>query len=260
MSALISKPGITNASVLSIPTTWDGKWFRGFVNNQLKGADVRNATSPTGTIKIGGTLASPFGTLDLANPLNYNGIFSVNGSNGVANSPGGELVNGIASVVYSNAAVGAFSTVETYGTCFMPIPANALAVGSLFRINYIGVCSSTVGNNVTITPRYGPNGSTADTALSATVSVASTSGASSFWVQQTISCSAIGASGNLHNTSTILSPGNGISTIQGLQFVAVDTAGTTVDTTSAKKLGFSAKTSAGTTTLTIAYVWIERLY
>jgi hypothetical protein len=69
--ALISKPGITGASTLAIPKNWDPHWFRDFIINQLKGADVRNATSPTGTIKIGGNISSPYGTLDLNTAANF---------------------------------------------------------------------------------------------------------------------------------------------------------------------------------------------
>lgn len=62
MAALISKPGITNASVLAIPKTWDGTWFRSFVNSQLTGADVRNAIAGPG-ITITGNLSTPYATI-----------------------------------------------------------------------------------------------------------------------------------------------------------------------------------------------------
>lgn len=62
---LISKPGLTSASVLAIPKDWSASWFRSIISSLLQGGDIRNATSPTGTIKIGGTIASPYGTIDL---------------------------------------------------------------------------------------------------------------------------------------------------------------------------------------------------
>lgn len=82
MAALISKPGISGVSVLSIPKQWDPNWFRDFINNLLKGADVRNATSPTGTIKIGGNISTPYGTLDLNTALNitFTGHITITGS------------------------------------------------------------------------------------------------------------------------------------------------------------------------------------
>jgi hypothetical protein len=62
MTALISKPGITTSNVLSIPTDWSASWFKGFVANYLKGADVRNAIAGSG-ISISGTIASPYATI-----------------------------------------------------------------------------------------------------------------------------------------------------------------------------------------------------
>jgi hypothetical protein len=62
MAALISKPGITPASVLAIPKTWDGTWFRGFIGGQLTGADVRNAIAGPG-ITITGNLSTPYATI-----------------------------------------------------------------------------------------------------------------------------------------------------------------------------------------------------
>jgi hypothetical protein len=59
---LKSKPGLTGATALSIPKTWDPKWFRGFISNMLKGADVRNAIGVDG-ITITGNISSPYATI-----------------------------------------------------------------------------------------------------------------------------------------------------------------------------------------------------
>lgn len=61
---LPSKPGIAGAKVLSIPKDWDQAWFRSFVNNLLKGADVRNAQGLNG-ITVTGNIASPYATISL---------------------------------------------------------------------------------------------------------------------------------------------------------------------------------------------------
>ena len=61
-TALKSKPGITGATSLSIPKDWDPTWFRNFIANMLKGADVRNATGVNG-ITVSGTIASPYATI-----------------------------------------------------------------------------------------------------------------------------------------------------------------------------------------------------
>jgi hypothetical protein len=59
---LPTKPGINGANVLSIPTEWDATWFRKFINNSLKGADVRNAIAGPG-ITITGNISSPYATI-----------------------------------------------------------------------------------------------------------------------------------------------------------------------------------------------------
>lgn len=62
--ALASKPGITGANTLAIPKDWDPTWFRNFINNQLKGADVRNAVGTNG-IKVSGNISSPYATITI---------------------------------------------------------------------------------------------------------------------------------------------------------------------------------------------------
>ena len=59
---LASKPGITSASTLSIPKDWSPVWFRWFINNLLKGADVRNAVGANGIV-VTGNIASPYATI-----------------------------------------------------------------------------------------------------------------------------------------------------------------------------------------------------
>jgi hypothetical protein len=122
MAALISKPGVTSASTLSIPTDWDKTWFRGFIQNQLKGADVRNAIGVNG-ISITGNISSPYATIGLGPPaligsVSFTGTLgsptlqlnSVNGYQLVLNSTSGTYsglyfnhigVNG-ASIVFDN--------------------------------------------------------------------------------------------------------------------------------------------------------------
>jgi hypothetical protein len=96
MATLISKPGITNASVLTIPTTWGGTWFRSFVNNQLTGADVRNAIAGAG-ITISGNLSTPYATISAGGSGNptFTGDVTITGATGagvpltVGPGPGG---------------------------------------------------------------------------------------------------------------------------------------------------------------------------
>jgi hypothetical protein len=83
---LASKPGLTSASALSIPKTWDSAWFRGFINNLLKGGDVRNAIAGPG-ITITGNISSPYATIS-ATGGTISDITSTGGSITVTNSTG----------------------------------------------------------------------------------------------------------------------------------------------------------------------------
>jgi hypothetical protein len=78
MTALISKPGITSASTLSIPKDWDKTWFRNFIQNLLKGADVRNAIGVNG-ITISGNIASPYATIGISGPATIPGLITFSG-------------------------------------------------------------------------------------------------------------------------------------------------------------------------------------
>ena len=64
-TALKVEPGISSASVKTIPKEWDAAWFRRFIANFLMGGDVRNAIAGSG-ITITGNLASPFATISAA--------------------------------------------------------------------------------------------------------------------------------------------------------------------------------------------------
>jgi hypothetical protein len=109
MAALISKPGITNASVLAIPKTWDGTWFRSFVNSQLTGADVRNAVGANGIV-VSGTLASPYATISLGGtgPITLTNNVTITPASGnalIVNQPtGGNAIVSNGNLVVNNAA------------------------------------------------------------------------------------------------------------------------------------------------------------
>jgi hypothetical protein len=66
--ALKSKPGLTGSTALSIPKDWDPSWFRSFIHNMLKGADVRNAVGTNG-ITVTGNISSPYATISGAGIL-----------------------------------------------------------------------------------------------------------------------------------------------------------------------------------------------
>jgi hypothetical protein len=73
--SLASKPGLTGATALSIPKDWNPTWFRNFINNMLKGADVRNAEGVNGIV-VSGTIASPYATIGFGAPVTIPGAAS----------------------------------------------------------------------------------------------------------------------------------------------------------------------------------------
>ncbi len=64
MATLATKPGINGANTLSIPKNWDATWFRSFIANSLKGADVRNAVGANGIV-VSGNISSPYATISI---------------------------------------------------------------------------------------------------------------------------------------------------------------------------------------------------
>jgi hypothetical protein len=85
---LASKPGLTGATALSIPKDWSAAWFRGFINNLLKGADVRNAIGANG-IKVTGNIASPYATIGLGTPAGLSQSGSITQGSGVPSNANG---------------------------------------------------------------------------------------------------------------------------------------------------------------------------
>src|ERR1700735_5393671 len=85
-TALKTKPGINGANTLSIPANWDATWFRSFINNTLKGADVRNAIAGPG-ITITGNISSPYATISATG--GGGGVSQIIAGTGITISPAG---------------------------------------------------------------------------------------------------------------------------------------------------------------------------
>ena len=117
---LNTKPGINGANVLSIPTEWDATWFRHFIHNSLKGADVRNAVG-TGGIKVTGNISSPYATIDGSGIAA--GVTQIIAGTGITISP----VGGTGAVTITNAA----ATQSVVGT------ANEIAVSTAGGVSTI---------------------------------------------------------------------------------------------------------------------------
>jgi len=83
---LPTKPGINGANVLSIPKDWDATWFRKFINNSLKGADVRNAIAGAG-IAITGNISSPYAMISATGGGGGGTVTSVAAGTGLTATP-----------------------------------------------------------------------------------------------------------------------------------------------------------------------------
>jgi hypothetical protein len=122
---LPTKPGINGANVLSIPTEWDATWFRKFINNSLKGADVRNAIAGPG-IAISGTIASPYATISATGVSG--GVSQIVAGTGITVSPAGGT--GVVTVNATGSG-GGVTTVSLNDTSTAPIyttaPTTAMA-------------------------------------------------------------------------------------------------------------------------------------
>jgi hypothetical protein len=96
-NTLPSKPGIAGAKVLSIPEQWSASWFRWFISNLLKGADVRNAVGANG-ITVSGTIASPYATIGFNPTVTTTTAPAAGGAGALPATPTGYvtvLVNGV---------------------------------------------------------------------------------------------------------------------------------------------------------------------
>jgi hypothetical protein len=138
MTALISKPGLTSASALSIPTAWSQSWFRGFINSYLTGGDVRNAVGKNGIV-VSGTLASPYATISLGGTgaITLTNDVTITPASGVgltvnaASGQYGAVFNGSANL-YAVEIFGNSTTGESYG---LYIEAGTNASDVAFRVD-----------------------------------------------------------------------------------------------------------------------------
>lgn len=165
MGALISKPGLTSASTLSIPQTWSPSWFRNLIANQLTGADVRNAIGANG-ISVSGTIASPYATISPGSPF----IIPKPSSNVTAltvNAVDSNTVPGIDLEAPSGATHGTYIKIGAGGT-----PVGLIGFGSAVDSGSINDLWVAVANNVgNLILAIGSNPTPAVTIAAATSSV-----------------------------------------------------------------------------------------
>ena len=77
MAALLSKPGITNASFgSSVPSQWSQTWFQNLIKTGLQLADVRNAVGVNGIVVSGNV--SQYATIGFGAPVTLPGPVTIN--------------------------------------------------------------------------------------------------------------------------------------------------------------------------------------
>lgn len=94
---LASKPGLSSATTLSIPTAWSAAWFRGLINSMLKGADVRNAVG-AGGVTVTGNISTPYATIGFNPTQTTTSAPSAGGAGALPATPAGYvtlLINGV---------------------------------------------------------------------------------------------------------------------------------------------------------------------
>jgi hypothetical protein len=149
-TALKTKPGINGANVLSIPTDWDPTWFRHFINNSLKGADVRNAIGANG-ITISGTIASPYATISGGGSTTFTAPIVINSVAGQVSLTVNGAANSLSELIQGSLTAGqSFGLVIQAGTNASDDPfvvKSADATKQFFRIHGDG--SGFLGPNAT---------------------------------------------------------------------------------------------------------------
>lgn len=84
-------------------------WFRGFINNLLKGADVRNAVGANGVV-VSGTIASPYATIGFGAPVTLPGPVTISAPSGAVPALTVNGANGSVAAIF-NSFSGANDTV-----------------------------------------------------------------------------------------------------------------------------------------------------
>lgn len=161
-----------------------------------------------------------------------------------------------ATVTVANLA--AITTTQVYVSSPLAIAANALKVGSVFRITAHGTCTSSVANTSTFTVRLGAanNGGTSLLATNLTAAVTGTD--IPFVFEAIIVVRTLGASGTATCFTKLQNTGvTGISTTTLV--VNGDGTDVTIDTTGALNVGLSFTGGGASTPVTFRTILVESI-
>jgi hypothetical protein len=243
---LASKPGLTSAAALSIPKDWDSSWFRSFINNLLKGGDVRNAVGANGIV-VSGTIASPYATISLGpGPIVLNTpagtvALTVNGASGqqalVVNGP--ETIHGVAgspaltviqasgspNTVWSDSGGTNTATMELFGTTY------ALSTTGPFQLAPTGILQ--LASNGTVWYTLGTTGGITNVSPTGNISAMVLAGsASATAAVGTLACSA-----NTSGVGVAAAFTGRAGTVPGLAFNSMAATGAATPTLGSNKPG-----------------------
>lgn len=161
-----------------------------------------------------------------------------------------------------SAATGNITTSQTKVVSYT-IAANTLAVGDIFMVQAMGVCTSSTSTVVTFRIRLGTTTLTGNIAVASNPTANNTAAADPFWLSGMVTVRSIGSSGTVHGGMT-LNAGTqpfGAATRTASGDPAGNSTSTVVlDTTATKLIELTAVTAAGTTSVnfTQAAIWKVR--
>ena len=187
------------------------------------------------------------------------GLVTTQGQKIVQNNLGVRLLGGVGnSLIAASSAINTTETILVGGLSSLPIPANALAVGSNIRVTLIGTCTSTAANASTFRVRFGTAGTTADTAILTGAVTAVTSGTTvGFKAVIEFTVRTLGASATFAGSLTVLN--SGTTGIQANNSNVIPLTAAAGNTTVANYLSVSYVSAATTTTSTFQNAIVEFL-
>lgn len=175
---------------------------------------------------------------------------------------GASVANYLNSPACLSAATGNITTSQTQ-VVGMTIAANSVAVGDIFMVQAMGVCTSSTSTVVTFRIRIGSTTLTGNIATANTPTANNTAAADPFWISGMVTVRSIGSSGTVHGGMTLnagTQPFGAATRTASGDPAGNSTSTVALDTTATKLIELTAVTAAGTTSVnfTQAAIWKVR--